>query len=570
MFTRKLLDFTVCCCLAVAGAAWGAPQTSQTAGTEAPPTISARIAWQDGYFIDDIQDLDGAEPVELGGDFVIGEPVTSIKPDVESLARERPDLLGRLEEIRYVAVRAIVDREGRVTNLRFEEDIEPDVRDLFVETLREARFAPTVHFERGPVFVQVALDYSIERPETASSNNKAHRELVGEEVGELVRLMPDSDADAHRTQVSQARYARILGKAEAPVLHEADADFVLSFLVTVDSSGNVTEARPVKDSRDPRPLEEFSQRLRPLIAFVESFRFEPQYLRDGAPARFVAMVDLRFSDHGVEVASRATVNESDLETRLAEAYRLDEGRVLDLLPPPHPPERMVLYRMGHPVEARETPEGPDWMVIDSGYDGQPTYAGGSFGCDRLECLLGILDIPAHKMRLDDALQEVRIEADVLMRFGAPTDELLADLEDALRERLGLDLAFHLRTGMIPTLIMRGSIGNIPEDPKFDRRRVVHVFTDSKNDDPRFDRGAGPPLTDSEALARRLSVHLDMPVVDETEGPPEEPFHVRLYRSSFRTERLDMLIHNLEAQTDLDIRIEDRPTEVLYVTQRSGT
>jgi len=32
----------------------------------------------------------------------------------------------------------------------------------------------------------------------------------------------------------------------------------------------------------------------------------------------------------------------------------------------------------------------------------------------------------------------------------------------------------------------------------------------------------------------------------------------------------MLIRNFEAQTDLDIRIEDRPTEVLYVTQRSGT
>ena len=60
------------------------------------------------------------------------------------------------------------------------------------------------------------------------------------------------------------------------------------------------------------------------------------------------------------------------------------------------------------------------------------------------------------------------------------------------------------------------------------------------------------------------------VIDETDGPADEPVLIRIHDSAFRTERLDLLIRNLEAQTDLDIRMEDRPTEVLYVTERGRT
>jgi hypothetical protein len=61
----------------------------------------------------------------------------------------------------------------------------------------------------------------------------------------------------------------------------------------------------------------------------------------------------------------------------------------------------------------------------------------------------------------------------------------------------------------------------------------------------------------------------MAVVDQAESATN-PFWIALHRSAFRTERLDLLIRNLEAQTDLEIRVEKRPTEVLYLTQRQGT
>ena len=527
-----------------------APVASQEAAAESVPTITARIAWQAGYFIQGIEDLDGAEPVWLGGDFAIGEPVSSIKPDVEWLARERPEVLRRLKGVRHIAVRAIVDKEGRVTHLRFEEDLEPDVRDLFLETLRAARFAPTVHFERGPVFVQVALDYLIGRGDMASSKDD------GDEVGEVLRVMTDSE-EGYPHEAPLKRYARILDKEDPPVLQKDRVDFLLSVLVIVGSSGVVEEARLFEGSREQRPPRATPAELRPLVPYLESFRFEPQYMNNGSPARFEAMVDLRLSDGRVEVASRATVNESDGD-RLAEAYRLDEGRVLDLLLPPYPPERKLLI-----------PSGPDQTIIHW-EDDRPKYSHACFGCTGLkELILPSLNIPRQALRLNDALKEVRIKADVLMRPGATTDELLADLEDALREKLGLDLAFDLRTEMTPTLVLGGSIGEVPQDPESSGRPTLQVFTDRKNDDPPFGSDAGP-YTESKDLVELLENQLGMLVVDQMDGRATKPYWIRLHRSSDKTRRFDLLIQNLEAQTDLDIRIEDQPTEVLYVTERGGT
>ena len=43
----------------------------------------------------------------------------------------------------------------------------------------------------------------------------------------------------------------------------------------------------------------------------------------------------------------------------------------------------------------------------------------------------------------------------------------------------------------------------------------------------------------------------MPVVDETTGTAARPYHVRIHDSAYATRRFDLLIQNLEAQTDLD-------------------
>ena len=96
---------------------------------------------------------------------------------------------------------------------------------------------------------------------------------------------------------------------------------------------------------------------------------------------------------------------------------------------------------------------------------------------------------------------------------------------------------------------------------------VHAFVDTKNEDPRRGAGGGPS-TGATTLVELLSVALEMPVIDETIGAAVEPFHVRVHDSAYGTEGLELLIRNLEAQTDLDITLEERPDLLVEVSQVS--
>jgi hypothetical protein len=384
----------------------------QEAAVEGQLRISARIGWQAAYFVDDVHDLDGAEPVDITGDFVIGDPITAVKPDAKRLAEERPKLLARLEEIRNIPVRAILDKAGSVTNVRFEEEVEPDVRDLFLEILREARFEPTVHYEQGPVFVVLSIEYWVEREEARRPDPPARNELVGDEAGQVVRLLDDSGSGM--AQQPPIPYARVLSRAAAPVLDPEPRELVMTVLVTVDSRGTVEEIDPPKGVDEG----ELSKNQLELLRFIESFRFEPIYLH-GLPVAFKAFVELTLEEGRIEIATRA--NLEDLDARIAEAYHLDPGRALDLLPPPYPRERMGLYQTGAPSQSRAIPSGPNRMTIHW-KDDRPFYGGACFGgCNKLENLFGVLNIPPHAVRLDGALRDARVETDVLMRPDATTD-----------------------------------------------------------------------------------------------------------------------------------------------------
>lgn len=49
-------------------------------------------------------------------------------------------------------------------------------------------------------------------------------------------------------------------------------------------------------------------------------------------------------------------------------------------------------------------------------------------------------------------------------------------------------------------------------------------------------------------------------------PDREPFVVRLHDSAYETQRLDLLIQNLESQTELDVAVEKHPDDVLIVSR----
>ena len=153
----------------------------------------------------------------------------------------------------------------------------------------------------------------------------------------------------------------------------------------------------------------------------------------------------------------------------------------------------------------------------------------------------------------------------MKREGASQEELLVELSEVLREKFDLDLSFQEIFETTQTLVLRGSIGAVPQDDERDGRRVLHVFTDSKNEDPLTGAGGGP-FPNTEVLVKLLSSQLEMPVVDHTAGAVAHSFHVQFHRSAYATRRLDLLIQNLESQTDLDIAIEERLEPMVVVSK----
>ena len=377
--------------------------------------------------------------------------------------------------------------------------------------------------------------------------------FAGEEVGDV---LPGLGRER------RSRFTGIVAKGEPPVLDVGDQEAILSFLLSVDSGGNVESATLFRDSRT-LPYEETGSTVESerLIPYVETFLFEPIADDDGAPTGGSLMLDLRVSRRGgVQVATRR-VDEDELERRLAEIYGLPEGRSLDLLPPPHPPERGVLYRTGSPVQARAVPWGADMMTI-VWTAGGPSLRGACFGCGDLRAVVDALGVPRASVRFEGGARNVPIDADIVMREGASRAALLDDLPRVLEERFDLNLDFRITTEPAPTLVLRGAVGELPADDELGGQRVLHVFADGRD---QRGPGGGGTLGNVGELAALMSRHLLMPVVNETSGPVAQPFRAVLHGSAFGTRRLDLLTRNLESQTDLDIVVEDRPNDILVVS-----
>ena len=541
----------ICCvaCALVLSTEASMPQPVESADT---PRIQVRSSWSAAFLTDSVTEVEDADRVAVAGDFTIGRATTPLLPDVETLADSNPALFERLDALGRLTATLVVDQDGVVRRVRFADDVDEELRRPFQDVLNAARFDPTTHFERGPSIVEVRVDYYINPVAPPRSLYETGQEFEGEEVADV---LPAMGGPAITT-----RNAAVLEKGSPPVLDVGAEELILSFLVSVDAQGNVDSVRLFRDSRTALTEDsEASAESDRLAAYVETFRFEPVVFRDGTPAAAAVLLDLRVSRRGVEVATRRG-DEAEQDRRLRETYRLPEGRSLDLRLPPHPPERMALYRT-YPTQARRIPSGPDMMTI-VWIDDRPTVEGMCFGCKRLLDLVEDLGVRRGAVRFEGRAEDVRIDADIVKRDGASRDELLDELPQVLRDRLDLDLEFRMTAEPSRTLVLRGAVGVLSPDDDFGGLGVLHVFTDRRNE-PGV--GGGGLVSTSE-MAEMLSGYLEMPVVDETNQSDAESFQLRLHDSAYRTQRLDLLIRNLESQTDLDVTVEERLNEVLIVSR----
>ena len=179
----------------------------------------------------------------------------------------------------------------------------------------------------------------------------------------------------------------------------------------------------------------------------------------------------------------------------------------------------------------------------------------SFEYDGPEELLSI-ELPGDWIIRDEVSQKIKLKA----------------LEQLIAEEFGRTIQFEKRTVERQVIVATGSFKFHPPSETYEHKSV-HLYTDEL--DP--DEGSGGGTADSiNDFILRLGSLVDMPVVDHTESSKKIKVPYRHHRTSYlrrikdkaeKASKLEMLLANLTKQTELQFRIEKRPVEVWFVTEK---
>ncbi len=441
-----------------------------------------------------------------------------------------------------------------------------------MDAARVTTFAPSTHKAYGAVGIEVVFVIDIEPP----SQPMMKRASQGGEVVELVRAQRPGELRGERVDLEGLpRYLPIRGRDPFPIDARTPVSADYSFGLMIDQTGSVERADvtqgPLAFTPQRELIGEVEEWCAVLSEWLLSFRFDPLVHSELGPVRAYAMLDLRANEHGVEIATYAPPSE-DWRRQLASLYSLDEDQALRLIPTPFADGRLDLFRSIDPGGARRHPDGPSSLILQWSDDGLEEK---SFGRCYGRCQLFVGGGPKdHGVVLRELSKEhgPRIEigpglaehtlgsGDVVMRSGAALAELLdsfaAELERLLHVRVGWDSS----TQPQKVIVMRGRFGEIARDPALNDQTTLHLYHDEKDPDPK--RGSSFTASDGESLAKAMQMFLDVPVIDETLNEPHDSFRVRLHRSARNTVFVESVLRNLEAQSDLQLSLEKRPTEVV--------
>lgn len=179
----------------------------------------------------------------------------------------------------------------------------------------------------------------------------------------------------------------------------------------------------------------------------------------------------------------------------------------------------------------------------------------SFEYDGPEELFSI-ELPGDWIIRDEVTQKVKLKA----------------LEQLIAEELSRTIQFEKRTVERRVIVATGSFKFHPL-PAADNSNRVYMFSD------KFEPNAGGGGGTAESVAEFLGTlgnRVGVPVIDETEAPREMNIVYNHHRSAYlskltnieeKAKKLQMLLANLTKQTELQFRIQKRPVEVWFITEK---
>ncbi|MEM1246573.1 MAG: hypothetical protein AAGK22_09375 [Acidobacteriota bacterium] len=347
----------------------------------------------------------------------------------------------------------------------------------------------------------------------------------------------------------------------------------------VDDGGVVKASRIVKTPPGLRVRRDLRSEIDDFLGQVEAWSqgvvVEPVISSVDGPIDAALSVILRNGPSGWDIISYEPEQDGWQEVFYS-AYRLEQGRTIKLLPGQPIPERSAFLRAVHPDITRRNPSGPSVLglqVVEGELDEERIRVQCFGGCQMLAPDSGSVQLRGALGVIANLLQtEIRIEegvvsignGDFVVSAEASGEELLDDFLLEAERITGVPLDWERVIDSELSIVLRGSLGEIQREPKLQDRRVVHLFVGELEDDLEVSSGLAMG-EDADPIRRFLASTLNMPVIDETVGPPVEGgYTVRVDQSAMRTEQRDQLLANLEGQTDLDIDVMERPIERIVI------
>lgn len=264
-------------------------------------------------------------------------------------------------------------------------------------------------------------------------------------------------------------------------------------------------------------------------------------------------------------------------------YKPAEDKVLARVAPPFDVIRMEYYRAGHSSQAELIEEGPTAMTFR--WDGENLSSWGSSFGNRddpgytLSSLLdGLLDSKPQKVLGPNSILNKPLAGDWVMRTDADRQQVVAELEEILRNEFGMKVRLRIRNLERDVYVATGRYQFKPiDDSSLESNMAagngslnrVQVFANKLTPDA----GAGGGSGEVDRLLLMLGRWIDSPIVSELGPPSQRHVSWRLHNTVGTTPKerrenheAEVVLANITRQTGIEFKKERRSIEVLFVEE----
>ena len=267
-------------------------------------------------------------------------------------------------------------------------------------------------------------------------------------------------------------------------------------------------------------------------------------------------------------ATNPTSGPVDWRTTFNKAYSLAPNQNLKFIPPGRFPERQKYFTE---VEGNDTPMPCiQWRWANGAIKRQWMTGGGPAGASLSSILQFCANLDQYHAPTA-GLPAINGDGDWIVRDGAPTDAILADVHTILLEEFKTDIRFEKAQVTKEALV---ATGKYQFKPLADvTRRDLQIFADVLDHPRPGDSVMGCGTMDAAEFWTSLGGHLGIPVVDETKGEPsniEFLFSRSIANADKEPARRQQILDNITKQTGVVFKQERRSFNTWKLTSTSGS